>query len=243
MKKNLIAVLIVLLLLSVSLFAFTACDDKADVIETRFAFDIDEGQTSVWGIDGSLLKAALDIGRSGITLRSDGAMQLDLILNGTGLKSLLKTFRKTVEDVLSDLDIASFSASYVDPIMPGFDFDDIEGSLALAEKSLGVAFIADNAAERDAFVQVLKEVLTTGQLPEEIDIPDGFGLRLTSSYYVKDVTYPDGTVYKGVYLTPTDPDTQPYVVFDLTEDEAGVHSLNLKVDFIKLNLVAHEVTA
>ena len=64
----------------------------------------------------------------------------------------------------------------------------------------------------------------------------GFGIRLDSGYYVKEVKGTDGTVYNGVYLTPTDPDTQPYIVMDLSKGEDGKYGLNLQLDFLKMNL-------
>lgn len=242
-KKRTVASVLIILVLAASLFALAACDDETPVIETRFAVNMDE--TSVWGLGGTVLGMAIDADRSGITLRSDGTMQLDLILNNSTIDSLLPVIGPILEGMLVDEKgeniIDSFVASYIQPIMPGFTFDDIDSSLALAENALGVSFVSDDAAETDAFIDVLAEVLTTAELPDVIDIPEGFGLRVESTYYVKDVVYPDGTVYKGVYLTPTDPDTQPYVVFDLSENGDGGYRLNLKVDFIQLNLVADEV--
>ncbi len=237
-KKRTVASVLIILVLAASLFALVACDNETPVIETRFAVNMDE--TSVWGLGGTVLGMAIDADRSGITLRSDGTMQLDLILNSK-IDTLLSAFGGVVEGALAGLDMESFSQTYLQPIMPGFTFDDIDASLALAKNALGVSFVSDDAAETDAFIDVLAEVLTTAELPDVIDIPEGFGLRVESTYYVKDVVYPDGTVYKGVYLTPTDPDTQPYVVFDLSENGEGGYRLNLKVDFIQLNLVADEV--
>lgn len=233
-KKRIIAIAIVVLVLAASLFTLVACDDTP-VVETRFAVDLDN--TSVWGFPGIMLGGIIDKEASGVVLRSDGTMTLDLILSKNVFNTLLSL--DIVTDMLAGLDIASFQTTYLDPIMPGFSFDDIEGSLDQAYEALGVRFVSNG--DTNAFLETLVGIIMSGELPESLEAPEGFGLRVESTYYVKDVVYPDGTVYKGVYLTPTDADTQPYVVFDLSENDDGGHTLNLKVDFIKLNLTLNEV--
>lgn len=129
-KKRTVASVLIILVLAASLFALVACDNETPVIETRFAVNMDE--TSVWGLGGTVLGMAIDADRSGITLRSDGTMQLDLILNSK-IDTLLSAFGGVVEGVLAGLDMESFSQAYLQPIMPGFTFDDIDSSLALAK--------------------------------------------------------------------------------------------------------------
>lgn len=234
-RNRTIAVVIIVLVLAATLFTFTACDDTP-VVETRFAFNFDE--ISVWGISGILMQGFFNNEKSGITLRSDGTMTMDIIVSDD-LGVMLLSLKDTAEELLAGLDMAYMTQIYLEPIMPGFTFDDIHGSLAQAKEALGVSFVSDG--DTSAFIDVLAQVLVSGKLPDDLTIPAGFGIRLESTYYVKDVVYPDGTVYKGVYLTPTDPDTQPYVVFDMSEKEDGGYRLNLKIDFINLNLTADEV--
>ena len=120
--------------------------------------------------------------------------------------------------------------------MPGFSFDEdkILGSLQNAYDSLGVRFVSDG--DTDAFVKDLARLLSEGVADDDFAIPDGFGIVVESKYTLREVTYPDGTTYTGVYLIPSDPDTQPYLVLSLYKDEGGWQWLNCMVDFIKLDL-------
>ena len=186
----------------------------------------------------NLFDRLIDWEKSGVTLRADGTMTLQLILGSEGLdmvNGILSTLN--LLNALGEVDVSSFTNQYLVPIMPGFDFADIADSLELAKGALGVQFVSATEGEAFEFLQVVGDLLTTGkEAPEGTVIPDGFGIRLDSGYYVKEVKGTDGTVYNGVYLTPTAPDTQPYIVMDLSKGEDGKYGLNLQLDFLKMNL-------
>ncbi len=186
----------------------------------------------------NLFDQLIDWEKSGVTLRADGTMTLQLILGSEGLdmvNGILSSFN--LLNALGEVDVSSFTNQYLVPIMPGFDFADIADSLELAKGALGVQFVSATEGEALEFLQVVGDLLTTGkEAPEGTVIPDGFGIRLDSGYYVKEVKGTDDTVYNGVYLTPTDPDTQPYIVMDLSKGEDGKYGLNLQLDFLKMNL-------
>ena len=186
----------------------------------------------------NLFDRLIDWEKSGVTLRADGTMTLQLILGSEGLdmvNGILSSFN--LLNALGGVDVSSFTNQYLVPIMPGFDFADIADSLELAKGALGVQFVSATEGEAFEFLQVVGDLLTTGkEAPEGTVIPDGFGIRLDSGYYVKEVKGTDGTVYNGVYLTPTAPDTQPYIVMDLSKGEDGKYGLNLQLDFLKMNL-------
>ncbi len=200
--------------------------------ETSTLWDIDFSSESI-NLIGILVPILVDNERSGVTLRPDGTMEVKLILDAEGVADNLD-----ISEILGqlDLDMDSFIKSYVEPIMPGFDTDDILGSLQRAKDSLGVSFVSDG--DTDAFVEELAALLFSGEIPTELNIPEGFGIVIESSYTLKEVVYPDGTKYTGVYLTPSDPDTQSYLVFSLYEED-GAQWLNAMVDFIKLDLVLY----
>ena len=182
------------------------------------------------GIAGDLF----DRNKTGISLGADGTMRLSLVLDpemAEGLAMFLP--------VLSGLDMGSFADTYLEPIMPGFTSMDIIEVFGLAEESLGLKVVSDG--DTDAFLRLLAGALFDGgQLPEDIAIPEGFGLVLESTYTLRTVTYPDGTAYTGVFLTPSDPDTQSYIVMTMYDYSDGTHALNLKVDFVKLDLWLYE---
>lgn len=175
-----------------------------------------------------------DRNKTGVSLGADGTMRLSLVLDpemAEGLAMFLP--------VLSGLDMGSFADTYLEPIMPGFTSMDIIEVFGLAEESLGLKVVSDG--DTDAFLRLLAGALFDGgQLPEDIAIPEGFGLVLESTYTLRTVTYPDGTAYTGVFLTPSDPDTQSYIVMTMYDYSDGTHALNLKVDFVKLDLWLYE---
>ena len=182
------------------------------------------------GIAGDLF----DRNKTGVSLGADGTMRLSLVLDpemAEGLAMFLPA--------LSGLDMGSFADTYLEPIMPGFTSMDIIEVFGLAEESLGLKVVSDG--DTDAFLRLLAGALFDGgQLPEDIAIPEGFGLVLESTYTLRTVTYPDGTAYTGVFLTPSDPDTQSYIVMTMYDYSDGTHALNLKVDFVKLDLWLYE---
>lgn len=182
------------------------------------------------GIVGDLF----DRNKTGVSLGADGTMRLSLVLDpemAEGLAMFLPA--------LSGLDMGSFADTYLEPIMPGFTSMDIIEVFGLAEESLGLKVVSDGDTE--AFLRLLAGALFDGgQLPEDIAIPEGFGLVLESTYTLRTVTYPDGTAYTGVFLTPSDPDTQSYIVMTMYDYIDGTHALNLKVDFVKLDLWLYE---
>lgn len=182
------------------------------------------------GIVGDLF----DRNKTGVSLGADGTMRLSLVLDpemAEGLAMFLPA--------LSGLDMGSFANTYLEPIMPGFTSMDIIEVFGLAEESLGLKVVSDG--DTDAFLRLLAGALFDGgQLPEDIAIPEGFGLVLESTYTLRTVTYPDGTAYTGVFLTPSDPDTQSYIVMTMYDYSDGTHALNLKVDFVKLDLWLYE---
>lgn len=175
-----------------------------------------------------------DRNKTGVSLGADGTMRLSLVLDpemAEGLEVFLPA--------LGGLDMGSFADTYLEPIMPGFTSMDIIEVFGLAEESLGLKVVSDG--DTDAFLRLLAGALFDGgQLPEDIAIPEGFGLVLESTYTLRTVTYPDGTAYTGVFLTPSDPDTQSYIVMTMYDYSDGTHALNLKVDFLKLDLWLYE---
>lgn len=225
---------------------FASRDTRA--VDSDISFKIDWANTSIGvlpeGID-SLLPMAISSTTSGVTLRANGTISVELKL-GSMVSGFLSNYGG-LAGLIGGLDL-TFLDTYLTPIMPGFDFDDILASLELAEAALGVKFVADvPEAELNAFLEDLAALLKSAVYPEtgsasvtDLAIPAGLGLVIESTYTLKEVTYPDGTTYTAVCLTPSDPDTQSYLTFSLYEDEYGRQTLNAMVDFVKLNLTLTE---
>ena len=207
-------------------------------------FEVRWGDSSIWeGADIDVISLAsgyADKDKTGVILRTDGTMQIKLVVDASKLNGLLNNIGggSALAGLLAGIgfDMSSFVTSYLEPIMPGFSFDEdkILGSLQNAYDSLGVRFVSDG--DTDAFVKDIARLLSEGVADDDFAIPDGFGIVVESKYTLREVTYPDGTTYTGVYLIPSDPDTQPYLVLSLYKDEGGWQWLNCMVDFIKLDL-------
>lgn len=213
-------------------------------VDRDMDFEVRWGDSSIWegaGIDViALASGYADKDKTGVILRTDGTMQIKLVVDASQLNGLLNNIGggSALAGLLAGigLDMSSFVTSYLEPIMPGFSFDEdkILGSLQNAYDSLGVRFVSDG--DTDAFIKDLARLLSEGVADDDFAIPDGFGIVVESKYTLREVTYPDGTTYTGVYLIPSDPDTQPYLVLSLYKDEGGWQWLNCMVDFIKLDL-------
>lgn len=213
-------------------------------VDRDMDFEVRWGDSSIWegaGIDViSLASGYADKDKTGVILRTDGTMQIKLVVDASQLNGLLNNIGggSALAGLLAGigLDMSSFVTSYLEPIMPGFSFDEdkILGSLQNAYDSLGIRFVSDG--DTDAFIKDLARLLSEGVADDDFAIPDGFGIVVESKYTLREVTYPDGTTYTGVYLIPSDPDTQPYLVLSLYKDEGGWQWLNCMVDFIKLDL-------
>ena len=205
-------------------------------VDRDMDFEVRWGYSSIWNLPEevmSIVQNVVDQDKTGVVLRHDGTMQIKLVVDATRANALLD-----LPELIGSLglDISSFTKAYLEPIMPGFSFDEdkILGSLQNAYDSLGVRFVSDG--DTDAFIKDLARLLSEGVADDDFAIPDGFGIVVESKYTLREVTYPDGTTYTGVYLIPSDPDTQPYLVLSLYKDEGGWQWLNCMVDFIKLDL-------
>ena len=228
--------------------------ERTDIVTVSedISYEINWTRSSLMDIAKTLMNAIktfIDNEASGVTLFADGTMQIKLAVNPAqindilenGIGSLLVGLGIDLESFESG--IGSFAETYLEPIVPGFVpedgtsiADNILNAFALAESSLGLKVVCDDPAEREEFLKTLASVLFEGNVDAPIVIPDGFALVVESEYTLGGVTYPDGTYYPGVYLIPSDPDTRSYLVFSEYSGTDGGSRLNLKVDFLKLDL-------
>ena len=228
--------------------------ERTDIVTVSedISYEINWTRSSLMDIAKTLMNAIktfIDNEASGVTLFADGTMQIKLAVNPAQINDILENgIGALLEGLGIDLEsfksgIGSFAETYLEPIVPGFVpedgtsiADNILNAFALAESSLGLKVVCDDPAEREEFLKTLASVLFEGNGDVPIVIPDGFALVVESEYTLGGVTYPDGTYYPGVYLIPSDPDTRSYLVFSEYSGTDGGSRLNLKVDFLKLDL-------
>ena len=228
--------------------------ERTDIVTVSedISYEINWTRSSLMDIAKTLMNAIktfIDNEASGVTLSADGTLQIKLAVNPAQINNILENgIGALLEGLGIDLEsfksgIGSFAETYLEPIVPGFVpedgtsiADNILNAFALAESSLGLKVVCDDPAEREEFLKTLASVLFEGNVDAPIVIPDGFALVVESEYTLGGVTYPDGTYYPGVYLIPSDPDTRSYLVFSEYSGTDGGSRLNLKVDFLKLDL-------
>ena len=228
--------------------------ERTDIVTVSedISYEINWTSSSLMNIAKTLMNAIktfIDNKASGVTLFADGTLQIKLAVNPAQINNILENgIGALLEGLGIDLEsfesgIGSFAETYLEPIVPGFVpedgtsiADNILNAFALAESSLGLKVVCDDPAEREEFLKTLASVLFEGNVDAPIVIPDGFALVVESEYTLGGVTYPDGTYYPGVYLIPSDPDTRSYLVFSEYSGTDGGSRLNLKVDFLKLDL-------
>ena len=228
--------------------------ERTDIVTVSedISYEINWTRSSLMDIAKTLMNAIktfIDNEASGVTLSADGTLQIKLAVNPAQANGMLENgIGALLEGLGIDLEsfksgIGSFAETYLEPIVPGFVpedgtsiADNILNAFALAESSLGLKVVCDDPAEREEFLKTLASVLFEGNVDAPIVIPDGFALVVESEYTLGGVTYPDGTYYPGVYLIPSDPDTRSYLVFSEYSGTDGSSRLNLKVDFLKLDL-------
>ena len=228
--------------------------ERTDIVTVSedISYEINWTRSSLMNIAKTLMNAIktfIDNKASGVTLFADGTLQIKLAVNPAQINNILENgIGALLEGLGIDLEsfesgIGSFAETYLEPIVPGFVpedgtsiADNILNAFALAESSLGLKVVCDDPAEREEFLKTLASVLFEGNVDAPIVIPDGFALVVESEYTLGGVTYPDGTYYPGVYLIPSDPDTRSYLVFSEYSGTDGGSRLNLKVDFLKLDL-------
>ncbi len=228
--------------------------ERTDIVTVSedISYEINWTSSSLMDIAKTLMnviKTFIDNKASGVTLSADGTLQIKLAVNPAQINDILENgIGALLEGLGIDLEsfksgIGSFAETYLEPIVPGFVpedgtsiADNILNAFALAESSLGLKVVCDDPAEREEFLKTLASVLFEGNVDVPIVIPDGFALVVESEYTLGGVTYPDGTYYPGVYLIPSDPDTRSYLVFSEYSGTDGSSRLNLKVDFLKLDL-------
>ena len=228
--------------------------ERTDIVTVSedISYEINWTSSSLMNIAKTLMNAIktfIDNEASGVTLSADGTLQIKLAVNPAQANGMLENgIGALLEGLGIDLEsfksgIGSFAETYLEPIVPGFVpedgtsiADNILNAFALAESSLGLKVVCDDPAEREEFLKTLASVLFEGNVDAPIVIPDGFALVVESEYTLGGVTYPDGTYYPGVYLIPSDPDTRSYLVFSEYSGTDGSSRLNLKVDFLKLDL-------
>lgn len=233
--KTIATLVIMIIVLCVSSLALAGCGKEKKVyLEEDTSFTIN------YFTVGSLLSPELNLAgffddtKSYIKLTKDGTC----ILRITPAKQLFTIADTMLKDVnLSTDAVDTFYDQYLNPLFPGFDLKDIDGSLALVENTLGMKFLGLEAGNPEA--EALKQGIESGNM-QGISIPKDFALELTTVYCIKKLHSDYTGDYTAVYIGNYDEETaqEPYLIFTLDKDEYGKDCLRYYFELLEVDIVA-----
>lgn len=230
-KRYISLILIAVLALS-CLAALAACDKKDDghrLVEQETIYYINTKDSKVKNFP---LGVALDKNNSMLILRPDGTaiFRLQTI---KGLRAALELFNLDVEG--TDLSII---LNMLYEYLPGLDFTDLSKTLEVFEGGLKIKLLGIDPANEE-LQAMFTYIAETGTLPAQLIIPDGFGLEINTTYYIKDVKSGySGITYTGIYMGNSHEDGEPFLMFDLTTDEKGQPLVIMDYEIINLYILA-----
>ncbi|MGI6213737.1 MAG: hypothetical protein ACOYIQ_04235 [Christensenellales bacterium] len=224
-------VVVILLLAALGTGVVIACPNEGKrVVKQDTYFSFDSTRSSVKGISTTLL---LNNPKSGVILRRDGTVTITLAFKDS-LSTLVGSI--AIEDSGEFANVLNMLYEY----LPGLDFSDINKVIEVFEGGLGVTLIGLDPGDT-AVAAMFSQVALTGQIPNEIVIPSGFGLQINARYYIQDKVSPvTGVKYTGVFLGNPHPDGESFLILDLEENSSGKQEVILNFPLINLYMVAVE---
>lgn len=229
--------------------------------DTRFA--IDDSKLKVMGIDFSepgmslIYKAvtslALNMDETYFDFNADGTMHAQiktkdgLLGNLDELFKLIQMDSSAVEDMLSGIDLSDGLKTYAEPMFPGFtaylEQGDLESALGLLKRSLGLnieGFDYDNEDIKYVLDYVGKNKALPGDLLARLPKDTVLTLTFDTHYLIRDIEGEDGTAYSAIYLgddvANRNTVTNPFCVFTLNENDKGVLSAVMVVEFMNVTI-------
>ena len=242
MKKNvnkILTVCVLLLVLSICLVCFVACDEKANAPETKIladkdiVFKLDTNKTSVWEMPAGLV---LDSEHSYLKLKTDG--QLEMSIKSIELNSLLDLANENFDlEKLYELDFNKPVEQYAEPFFPGFTLQDIPNSVKLVEKSMHCNFTGIDFKDEN-IEKIINSIKNTGKLSKPLEFPENFtpGVDYKNCYEYKNLKDVNGKNYKSIYVGEYAPNGQPYFILTQFEDANQCFRISLDIEFMKLHI-------
>lgn len=252
LKRTLALLLIALLVAAVGVFVLAGCTTGADEPvfmeeDTYFAFD----SLGIGFLDGGadeLLKGAIELLKSlnlltpdtGMTLYADGTFDMIIAIKD-GMASSLNSLVSL--EGASQFDIAHYADVYAAALFPGFTLAHVKESFALARDSVGFELLID--FDSPEIQKLIASLETTGRINDDFELPEKLGFKIHGIYEIRTVVAvaEDGTEteYTAVHLGVMPNSGEPFLTFTLRTDENGKRSLDLRVEFLKLDLAFVEL--
>lgn len=229
LNKYIVLITIIVLLFS-AVAALTACKDSDDdgrrLVETETVYYIDIGKSSVKGIPLVFLDSEL----SCLTLRTDGTATLRLQLNELSIlaNSLLGDVGE--EDI-------SVVLNMLYEYLPGLDLTDLSKTLEVFEGGLKIKLLGVDPEDTE-LQEMFAYMGENGTLPPSLTIPDGFGLEINNTYYIKDVVSEHtGKTYTGIYMGNHHKDGEAFLMMELTEFEDGTPKVIMDYELMDIYII------
>lgn len=269
MKNRLFKIVSIIMVLSVIVACTSvlcACNKKDEAKKdvcfdktTKYCFDTDDMAV----VDNDLIMGvifgmAINEEKSYIEFKPDGTFHCQLTtidgLLGTvaDLADLFEIDLDTALAGLAETDLEDAVDNYVVGLFPGFTLQDLEGSLNIIYKSLGLTFRGIDFTD-EGISSLLNILKTTGKLPANLldYLPEDLVLQLVwdGKYKIVDVTTHDGKAMKAIYIgnkVAANDDTQPFAVMTIgkdadDEDHPNVEQLKLRVEVVGLTVAFNKV--
>ena len=222
--------------------------DTGTHFETTKRYSI-KSKSSVAGYSYGFLSWVFEKDESYFEFTSDGKVHAQIKTKAIMpmLESILTTFNVDLDSVAStiydiDLDDAVVEP-YVVEMFPGFTLDHVVDSFNLMKDSLGLYLIGFDL-EDEGIRSIIADIERTHKIPEDIldKIPEDFtfGIAFDGVYHIKTVKDAEGNERQAIYVggaVANNPNTQPFMIFTIDEDEYGRESLKLSVEFIMVSLL------
>jgi len=195
-----------------------------------------------------MTKLALNMDNSYAEFKKDGSVHIQI--QTLPVEELLKLVGDMdLSSIIQNFDIEGGIDAMVEPMFPGFrariEAGDLEGALNIINNGLGFNLTGLNYND-DGVKKIMAYVAENMRPPADILtlLPKDTVLTLTfdSRYYIKNVSGSDGAAYKGIYISHigANPSTQPYCVFDLSNNNKGLMELMFKAEFMNATVVLEQ---
>lgn len=239
---TLLTVLISICVLSAS-FIFFGCSQTSDkkTLEKDSVLYFENANTSVKGLPFGLV---LNSEESKIVLKKNGEISIKVKLADNLISTIENMFSVDINSYVQGYDLNS-SFDLLVALFPGFDFKDLKGSINKVEKSFGLK-ITGLDFESEMIKNLEVSLAETGRVSDDFVIPEGLGLELNSTYYLKEArSIETEKTYTGIYIgNRTDGYSElgePYCIMQLSSSENGKIKISYTNHVIDLHVSAKEI--
>lgn len=235
--KKICAIITILVITALSIICFTACtEEEAEattyLMEEDTVFAIDLQNSTIMGLPFNLF---ID-DDSNITINKNGTATVTFLTT----RALRSIFNIALSQGLTDtLNLSPFIEMAFEYI-PGFSLENMTNTINSLTAWLGLSLMGFDWTDPEV-EEMFIAIGETGTLPEGLKLPAQLTLQYSANYYIQEVVSPYTGTYTGVYLGKHQENGEPFVFFDMRENEQGTKLINWKWEVLKLDVNAIEI--